>query len=493
MKNIDLFNAVSGVDESIIERSFNALKKKKSHRVGIWIAAACIMLFVIGTFSFAAAAEAKEYSEAVDFFEANGLDTEGLSRSDIKAVYRDITQEHFTYGKTAEVIKKSVGGWEIEQDEPTPEELAEGWKKSSDLSAYLRSNGISYMKDFIYEDSGDDVKHNPDKSLLKCYRDKELVWTAGFENCWIEGWRKCEGCTAVWGYINSYIPTSEEGIYDVKVSGWVACVDYSGNALWKNELAHDFFHEDTRSAIRNADGTWTVFGYGIDYDDNRYICITVFDKNGTQTSFCKTETEYSDVFQWRTVLLGDEYLVQLTDKTAHQTASFIRIDAQGNISDNYSYSGETCEYCITDMTEFGGNIYLSAYSYPKAEDAGGRHEIARLLEYAGEKSESGDKLTSEEFTPIVRENFTAVLLICDTETGNTETFYEVKGSFGGSLTVTDDGMLEWEVKSITSAEYHPTINAYSINGRCKVFGYTFGTDGRLRERTDIGRYETFYR
>ena len=492
MKNIDLFNAVSGVDESIIERSFNALKKKKSHRVGIWIAAACIMLFVIGTFSFAAAAEAKEYSEAVDFFEANGLDTEGLSRSDIKAVYRDITQERFTYGKTAEVIKKSVGGWEIEQDEPTPEELAVVWYKNLDLTLYLNDNGISYMKDFIYGDQHK-AANNPDKSMLKCYRDKKLVWTAEFENCWVEGWRRSEGLTAVWGYTTENIPEPDGEFWYTENIYWAACTDDTGKVLWKKDLRHDLQTEIVRAVVQNEDGTWAFFSYGIDKDEKTYICITTFDTKGEEIIYAKAETARQDFPLWHVVRLDNEYLVQAGDIGMRRTASFLRIDAQGNISDNYLYSGEDCEYFITDMAEFGGNIYLSAYSYPKAEDAGGRHEIARLLEYADEKHESGEELTSEEFTPIVRDNYTAVLLICDTDTGKNETFYEVKGSFGGSLTVNDDGMLEWEVKSITSAEYYPTISAYSIHGRCKVFGYTFGTDGRLQEQTDMCRYETYYR
>ena len=68
------------------------------------------------------------------FFDENGLSTEGLSREDVKAVYRDITTQCFTYDKTAEVIRRSVPGVEISQREPTPEELEELWN-SRDLTA----------------------------------------------------------------------------------------------------------------------------------------------------------------------------------------------------------------------------------------------------------------------------------------------------------------------------------------------------------------------
>lgn len=77
--------------------------------------------------SFAVVAEAKEYKAAVQFFNDYGMSTEGLTRGEIKEVYRDITTKSFTYSKTAEVIRNSIssdniGGYEIVQDNPTPEE-----------------------------------------------------------------------------------------------------------------------------------------------------------------------------------------------------------------------------------------------------------------------------------------------------------------------------------------------------------------------------------
>lgn len=52
----------------------------------------------------ACAAEAKEYSDAVEFFESYNLPSEGLSRSDIKAVYNDIVTNSFSNSKTPGVI-----------------------------------------------------------------------------------------------------------------------------------------------------------------------------------------------------------------------------------------------------------------------------------------------------------------------------------------------------------------------------------------------------
>ncbi|MBR7092909.1 MAG: hypothetical protein IKI50_07005, partial [Clostridia bacterium] len=53
--------------------------------------AACLALVAVMMSSAVVvfAAEAREYNAAVAFFEENGLSVEGLSRADVKAVYRD--------------------------------------------------------------------------------------------------------------------------------------------------------------------------------------------------------------------------------------------------------------------------------------------------------------------------------------------------------------------------------------------------------------------
>ena len=109
--------ALDSNHETLTQSSMPAKRiEKTSHRIRWGALAACLALIVIiGSTGFAIAAEAKEYNNAVAFFEENGLSTEGLSRSEVKAVYRDITQKTFSYGKTAEVIQQAVPGWEIHQ------------------------------------------------------------------------------------------------------------------------------------------------------------------------------------------------------------------------------------------------------------------------------------------------------------------------------------------------------------------------------------------
>ena len=113
----DALNAVK-LNEDFNEKSIAMLESKANpvRRFRLKPAlAACLAVLIIGggSSAFAIAAEAREYNAAVTFFSANNLSTEGLARWEIKNVYRDITTGTFNYDKTAEVIKKRVGGYEI--------------------------------------------------------------------------------------------------------------------------------------------------------------------------------------------------------------------------------------------------------------------------------------------------------------------------------------------------------------------------------------------
>ena len=129
----------------------NAKALKLPVRKGwIAIAAAALVLLLGGMSAVVISAEAKEYRKAVTFFEENDLPMEGLSRAEVKAVYRDITTSSFTYEKTADVIRRAVPGYEIEQDTPTPEALAELWNKNVWIRSVSKS-GLDFRFDYEKE------------------------------------------------------------------------------------------------------------------------------------------------------------------------------------------------------------------------------------------------------------------------------------------------------------------------------------------------------
>ena len=132
------------------------------------------------------------------FFAENGLSAEGLSRAEVKAVYRDITEMKFSYGKTAEVIRKAVPGWEIQQREPSPEELAVLWARNLDRNA-ASQKGLSYRIDetsVLDETLGFGVL---EKSMLECWQGEGMLWRAEFREFYVEDYALTQEGIVVWG------------------------------------------------------------------------------------------------------------------------------------------------------------------------------------------------------------------------------------------------------------------------------------------------------
>ncbi len=458
---------------------------KRTRRIVWFAAAACICVAALGIGGFAAAAEAKEYREAVAFFEENGLSAEGLSRSEVKAVYRDITENRFTYGKTAEVIMRAVPGFEI--DQPTPEDLSSAWQ----LRPVIPSSGYGYSRDSVYVRDGNGMDYL-EKTVLRCFLDGVEIWSADFPGFVIRGCSRTKNGTAVWGHNEN----------DFR-QGQVALVDESGSILWNEPLDHGFGSETVASVLSDDDGTFAVISRG----DYKFLCLARLGADGKEQSFRKTEIG-SLVGIRAAARLGDGYIVMLSNSAEGVTSLIWKLDRDGNLTDSFTYEAEDCDYYITDMIEFGGRVCLSAYAVPKQKDGGGRHEIANILHYT-EKTEpltsesSGDSLTefprvtefitSEELTSLLRDNYTAVLLLCDAGGGDPHAFYSVKGSLGGKLAVNGEGQLEWETESFVDSIYSPFTSYFTIGGTCRVFRYTFDTSGRLLSQTDTGEMVSYRR
>ena len=276
MKNKRLLDIFGEIDDRHIAEA--APVAKKSRNKPIWFRwgtiAACMVLVLSVCFgSFAVVAEAKEYKAAVQFFNDYGMSTEGLTRGEIKEVYRDITTKSFTYSKTAEVIRNSIssdniGGYEIVQDNPTPEDI---------------------------------------------------------EN--------------LWNYKN-----------------------YTGGFI-----------------------------------------------GATQTGV------------------------------------------------HYKYHSE---YKEDESLGFDNNIW---------------------------------EISSDELTPMVRDNYTAMLLVCEPNAGKPQEYYSVNGSLGGKLSVSDTGNLLWDVESITSTFFSPATSSFTIGGTSYVFRYTFDTSGMLISQEKTGEVVNYRR
>lgn len=468
----------TSLDFHAIQPAPKVKPSSRTWRVVASLAACFLLLISIGFVTV----EAAEYSNAIHFFHEYGLSTDGLSRGEIKAVYKDITTKSFTYAKTAEVIASSlssdqIGGYEILQDNPTPEDIENLWNYKNFKGWFISPSQYGIHYEFRSEYKKDDKLgfEIHDKSFLEKYDGETLLWSVPISEFWINGYSIVSDGVIAYGET----PTWSSTQYSY---AWMAKIDSNGNLLWKHMLNNGFEDEYIAEILENAGGSYAVISRG----DFKYFCLSQYSADGKETYFKKTEVGNYGI--WNAARFGDGYIVQLGSHMTNEYSRIVKVDHEGNITESFSYNGEDAYYYITDMIAYNGNIYLSAYEVPRLADedqsAGGRYEIAAVLNYLFDNEIW--EISSEELTPMVRDNYTAMLLVCDPNAGTPQEFYSVKGSLGGKLSLSDSGMLLWDVESITTTFFSPATSAFTIGGTSYVFRYAFDSTGILvsQEKTD---------
>ena len=462
------------------------ISAKKKHRFKIIAAAACLVLTMVVSLSWVVIAEAVEYKTALDYFEKNGLSTEGLSRSDIKAVYHDIITKSFTYGKTADVLKKSayVSGLELELPDKSSAEVSGEVSEKDYSSRDNNGNGIILQADNqdIFNDEGAKISQ---ESIVSCYKDDELLWTKEIPDTHI--------------LIDSYLYTDDglvfygmnivwSSIYDNTTKFYIGFIDNEGTIEWGIVPDHGFQYENISSVLDNGDGTIAVISEG----DNNFLCLSLYDKNGNETCFKKNDIGSHTIY--KASHFKDDYIIYGVMNRDETEYFILKIDREGNISDDFinSYETEDMKYSIDDMTECGGQLYLSADALPK-DYWNENNEFAEISEYFNAHETSDYYIPDDVLTTIVEKYNNAVLLVCDTESGEPKRFYSVSGACTGKLSVNDNGEMEWEVAKIISTYFSPYTSSHSIGGKCRVHRYVFDTNGVLIRQEDTGEILPFVR
>lgn len=469
-----------GIDKEKIRRAVLSRVKRRSYGFAVKpVLVSCIAFLVLAVcFSgFAISREVRAYNEALNFFDKYDLETTGLTRKEIKSVYRDISSGKFTYDKTAYVIEKSLGGHEIFQEDPTAEDLKNLWEyRKNKLLLVVKETPYRFETIMRYDaEKGYDVF---DASIFSKYDNKKKVWSVEYDNFIIEDYTVYGDLICAYGYTPGASFQSSRAC--------LSLISKDGIILWTVTLSNGFGNEYVGSVVLN-DREIVVFSRG----DLKYLCFSRLDLNGKLKTFTKTDIGNYGI--WNSTRLGDGYLVQIGNYSK-DGESFIKVDKNGVITDSFTYTSEDEIYYITDMIEYGGNVYLSAYSVPKISEgnnAGGRDEIASILKYIYDNQLLN--ISNEELTKLVRKNYTAVLLICDPETGVPGEFYSVEGSLGGELSFSEDGNLLWKVESITDTFLSLMTSSFTIGGQSYIYRYTFDDEGILIKQEKTGEIENYRR
>ena len=133
---------------------------KKTHRLSVLAAILAVVL------SLGCAAEARQYRQAVEFFEEHSLSTEGLTRKQIKAVYKDITLQAYSCEATAWVLNRlSVELFNVPLPQADPDRLAAFWQNYV-AAAPVFPTGLHYR-----------VEYEGDVPSVSRYDGDQRLWT----------------------------------------------------------------------------------------------------------------------------------------------------------------------------------------------------------------------------------------------------------------------------------------------------------------------------
>ena len=466
---------LSACPEAVGEAQIRRGVRKRN--IIIFAVAVAALLVLVGC-----AAEVKEYGDAVAFFEEYSLSAENLSRSEIKKVYRDIKTEKFVFQKTAEVLLRTVDGYDLNGNEPTPEELKAVWDNlgapEDDIYTWY------YLDNEIVVDG---ITQSGEMMFEKRI-DGEAVWSTKIDlrDSFVEGYSIISDTyIAVYG-------VDGRNINGRKSAGFIDFFnENNGERLWR--YVFDDYKFFSIAEILESGDEIVIFGRG----DLEYFVYTRMDLSGAVTY--QKITEIGNMGIWDVATFGDGYLVQLGGY--QQSEKLVKVSSLGEISESFSYSSEDTAYFIQDMMEYGGRIYLSTYAVPKngRDIQTGYDEIGAVLEKIWEKSPDeagtgyGVSMNTDNLTEDLRNNYTAVLLVCDIESGTPEEFYSVKGSVCGELSLNENGEMLWETEYISDAYYSPATSSFSIGGACYVYRHTFDISGVLVSSEKTGEVSSFRR
>lgn len=465
-------------------------------------AAACAALLVgVGAGAYAYAAARKEYKNALTFFYENDLSTEGLTRNEIKEVYRDFYSLSFTNDLTTDVLLNSrpdvIRGYEItgddaEWDTTLPETSISDYK----TPVYYEYEKLYTPIEGTYNPLTQAYQESFDKSIFTKYHNGEKVWEVSFTDININGF-----------YGDPVSETEPVLVYGIQQNSdykdkiaMLILLDADGNVLWKTLQNNSTGFDTIYKALCNPDGSYTTFGRcSVGDEVGDHICVNKYSKDGKPV-FANV-LDIKDRTIEHVALTDSGYLISLSSYIVVDFSHVLKLDFDGNLVGDFRYESEGCDFYIADFCEHNGTVYISGYATPKAPNDYRNYLMRDLYSLRIKLSsfEHRDKyihnsFTKEELLAMFREHFTAVLLVCGPDAGTPQEFYSVAGSLGDEVYVTGDSVC-WFTKDIIDSSFSATIEVDSMGGvtttdekyaiLCRFYANIFNADGTFKEQKKL--------
>lgn len=440
-----------------------------SRRALIIAAAVVIALCACGC---AYVAEAREYNRAMAFFEEHDITAEGLTRAEIKAVYRDIKTESFTYGRTAEVIahslfEKRVRGYEIDPELMSPVEAKRMWDAllESDPDRTSGAEGVHYS----ITGSETDLLMNITANTVSKLDGEEVLWSARLD---------AFGLTRLFPLADGAAAAECSAARTDRLK--LALIDGGGSILFVQDLKKELGADEICSVLGEPDGGASAFALSRS-DAGNSVIFARYSRTGELIK--NNEIAWKNAFPSFAVHMGKGYLLYAGMNDV------VLLDADGIPTGTMQIETEGMYCSIWDIAVYNGRIWLSGVGNPEGylnlQTYCAKYGIIKALnERYGEVM---TPVSSDELVNAAREWHTGLLFVIDENSKAPEVFCSVPGALGRKLTVTDDGRLLWECESIVTMDYVPYRNAYSFDGKTQIMEYAFSEGGELISVTDTGR------
>ena len=490
-----------------------AARKKRPFKFKHILAVSVSLLLVIGGFSaYAVTAEAKEYKAAVKFFEEYELPTEGLTRSEIKAVYKDITMKTYSYEKTIELLDRiSIEMYSTNLGSADKESLDALWNnRNNTLNGDSRQEHSEIWYDVEYIDLTPENSNNSQadssetpwfmQSVIVKYHSETELWRYEVPYDMFfsvdDNTIQCDDGLIVYGYKECY--SSDSG------NACVFMLDNDGKLLW--EYSDSSAGSAFETAVRD-DKEIILFGHE-KISKNEYV--NLFTILNTDGEVQKRNTSVHDGFaRYKTVVkIGNCYLAKRFVRRGEPEdytieSELISVSADGELADTFTYSDGGENYRIEDIIYHDGRVYLSALR-PNIPDEDFSKSFSELnkeffdaWQAASPEAQSELRIDmpeeyNERLRKLFAEQYTAVLLVCD-EGAVINKAYSAANARAGKLGTDESGNLTWQTMRIDDVKnVNMTISSRCVDILATEFSFVFDENGKMLEKQEIGAYPMSY-
>ena len=453
----------------------------RSRLIAAVIAAALVISLLLGGYAYAL--DVKEYNEAVAYLSSIEYPTDGMSRGEIKKIYRAIVasapSDLFEEGENE--VRVEITGFDM-----------------GAISAPAETGGITYEIPTVQK-SG--VNHY----YLQKNDGNTVLWTYSKDNGIINGYYPVSGGkVAVCGSLYRDGTGNPNGGCQ-----FFALLDENGQTVWENVCEiisgadFDYASEYAAGIFEKEDGSFFALGFimtMIGDDVETYLSLTEISESGDILN--KKDIPTTGYFGGKHFVglryctrFDDGFIAFLVAHGSNRFEGLVKISPNGEIGQVFGYGEEGFEYIVTDIAECGGRLFISADAIRPDSGSGSIYSSARTNLLSAPLNSlvnsDGADLLPHDCTGVIKEACEAVLLAVDPDSEEPRTYYRESGALAGGLGIDDTGRLVWATKSIAGGIAHNRLSGsqespykfLEVIYSYSEYSYTFEKDGRSAVKT----------